>query len=236
MLDLPGKIAVNLRDGRIRRSLALIALTSALASSILVALVIGGAMTLDPGAWIESRVTWMPDWLADSVVFVVATLGAIALVWFTFVIIVQTVASLFLDGIVSRVEETDYPHLPRARGTTVAGDIVASLRFVGWLLLVNLAATPLYLAAILIPGLSIIVFWIVNSLLFAREYAEIVLLRRLARRDSEAWRKRHHWRLFASGAIITAGMSVPLLNLAMPVMAAIAMTHLFHRSSDATTS
>ncbi|MDE0239778.1 MAG: EI24 domain-containing protein [bacterium] len=233
MLDVPGRIAVNLRDGRIRRSLALIALTSAVASSVLVALVIGGAMALDPGAWIESRVTWMPDWLADSVVFVVATLGAMALVWFTFVIIVQTVASLFLDGIVSRVEETDYPHLPPAKGTTVAEDVLASLRFVGWLLLVNLAATPLYLVAILIPGLSIIVFWIVNSLLFAREYAEIVSLRRLARRDSDAWRKRHRWRLLASGAVITAGMSVPLLNLAMPVMAAIAMTHLFHRKSDA---
>ncbi|MDE0047037.1 MAG: EI24 domain-containing protein [bacterium] len=233
MLDVSGRIAVNLRDGRIRRSLALIALTSAVASSVLVALVIGGAMALDPGAWIESRVTWMPDWLADSVVFVVATLGAMALVWFTFVIIVQTVASLFLDGIVSRVEETDYPHLPPAKGTTVAEDVLASLRFVGWLLLVNLAATPLYLVAIFIPGLSIIVFWIVNSLLFAREYAEIVSLRRLARRESDAWRKRHRWRLLASGAVITAGMSVPLLNLAMPVMAAIAMTHLFHGKSDA---
>ena len=231
---MPGRIAVNLRDGGIRRSLARIAVASAVASSVLVAVVIGGTMVLDPGAWVASRVTWMPGWLADGVVFVVATLGAVALVWFTFVIVVQTVASLFLDGIVSRVEETDYPHLPRARGTTVSGDIVASLRFVGWLLLVNLAATPLYLAAILIPGLTIIVFWIVNSLLFAREYAEIVLLRRLARRDSDAWRKRHRWRLLASGAVITAGMSVPLLNLVMPVIAAIAMTHLCHRNCDAT--
>ena len=230
---MPGRIAVNLGDGRIRRSLVLIALASALASSVLVALIIGGAMVLEPGSWIESRVTWMPGWLADGVVFVVATLGAIALVWFTFVMVVQTVASLFLDGIVSRVEDTDYPNLPEARGTTVARDIVASLRFVGWLLLVNLAATPLYLAAVVIPGLSIIVFWIVNSLLFAREYAEIVLQRRLSRRDSDAWRKRHRWRLLATGAAITAGMSVPLLNLVMPVIAAIAMTHLCHRNTDA---
>ncbi len=234
MLDIPGRVAVNLRDGRIRRSLALIALASALASSVLVALVIGGAMALDPDSWIETRITWMPEGLADGLVFVVATLGAVALVWFTFVIVVQTVASLFLEGVVSRVEETDYPHLPPARGTTVAGDVAASLRFVGWLMLVNLAATPLYLAAILVPGLSVIVFWIINSLLFAREYAEVVLLRRLPRCDSHAWRKRHRWRLLASGAVITAGMSVPLLNLIMPVVAAIAMTHLCHRTPDAT--
>ena len=213
--------------------MVLIALASAVASSVLVALVIGGAMVLEPGSLVETRVAWMPGWLADSVVFVVVTLGAVALVWFTFVMVVQTVASLFLDGIVSRVEGTDYPHLPEARGTTVVRDIVASVRFVGWLLLVNLAAAPLYLVAILIPGLSIIVFWIVNSLLFAREYAEIVLLRRLPRRDSDAWRKRHRWRLFVTGAVITAGMSIPLLNLVMPVIAAIAMTHLFHRNSDA---
>ena len=235
MIDIVRGIAVNLGDGKVRRSLVLIALASALASSVLVALIIGGVMALEPGAWVESHLTWMPRWLADGVVFVVVTLGAVLLVWFTFVMVVQTVASLFLDGIVSRVEETDYPHLPEAKGTTVAGDIVASLRFVGWLLLVNLAVTPLYLAGILIPGLSIIIFWIVNSFLFAREYAEIVLLRRLSRRDSDAWRKRHRWRLFATGAVITAGMSVPVLNLVMPVVATIAMTHLCHRSSDAMT-
>ena len=233
MLDIARRIAANLGDGRVRRSLVLIALMSALASSVLVSLIIGGIMALEPGSWIESRVTWMPGWLADGIVFVVATLGAVLLVWFTFVMVVQTVASLFLDGIVSRVEETDYPHLPEARGTTVAGDIVASLRFVGWLLLVNLAAMPLYLAAILIPGLSIIIFWIVNSLLFAREYAEVVLLRRLSPADSNAWRRQHRWRLLATGAVITAGMSVPVLNLVMPVIAAIALTHLCHRSSDA---
>ena len=233
MLDIARRIAANLGDARVCRSLVLIALVSALASSVLVALIIGGVMALEPGSWVESQVTWMPGWLADGVVFVVVTLGSVLLVWFTFVMVVQTVASLFLDGIVSRVEETDYPHLSEARGTTVAGDIVASLRFVGWLLLVNLAATPLYLVAILIPGLSVIIFWIVNSLLFAREYVEIVLLRRLLRRDSDTWRKRHRWRLLAMGAVITAGMSVPVLNLVMPVIAAIAMTHLCHRSSDA---
>ncbi len=233
MFDAPGRIAANLSDVRIRRSLVHMALASALASSVLVALVIGGAMALEPGSWVESRVAWMPGWLADGVVFVVASLGAVALVWFTFVMVVQTVASFFLDGIVSRVEETDYPHLPGAGGTTAVQDLASSLRFVGWLLLVNLAASPLYLAALLVPGLSIIVFWIVNSLLFAREYAEIVLLRRLARRDADAWRKRHRWRLLATGGIITAGMSVPLLNLVMPVIAVITMTHLCHRNRDA---
>ena len=223
----------SLADRGIRRSLLLIAVASAVASSILLVLVIGGVMALEPGAFIHARVAWMPDWLADSVVFVVATLGAVALVWFTFVIVVHSVASLFLDRVVSTVEETDYPGLPRAGGSTVTGDIVASLRFVGWLLLVNLAATPLYLAAILIPGLIVIIFWAVNSLLFAREYAEVVLLRRLDRHEARAWRKRHSWRLLATGAVITAGMSVPLLNLAMPVMATVLMTHVVHRNSDA---
>ncbi len=233
MFDVARRTAVSLGDGRVRRSLVLIALASALVSSVLAALIIGATMGLEPGSWFESLVTWMPGWLADGVVFVVATLGAFALVWFTFVMVVQTVTSLFLDGIVSRVEETDYPHLPEARGTTVVRDIAASLRFVGWLLLVNLAATPVYLAAIFIPGLSIIILWTVNSVLFAREYAEIVLLRRLPRQDSDAWRKRNRWRLLATGAVITAGMSVPVLNLVMPVMAAIAMTHLCHGDHDA---
>ena len=234
-LDIVTRTIVNLRDGRILRSLALITLISAVASLFLVALIIGTVMALDPGSWIETQVAWMPGWLAEGLVFIGTTLSALALVWFTFVVVVHSVSSLFLDGIVSRVEETHYPRFPKARGTTVAADLVASLRFLGWLLAINLAATPLYLVALFVPGLSVIVFWIVNSLLFAREYAEVVLLRRLSRRDSHAWRKRHRWWLLASGALITAGMTVPLLNLVTPVVATIFVTHVCHRTADATT-
>ena len=218
----------NLGDGTIRRSLLAIALASAAVCAVLLAALVGGAVALEPGAWVESHVRWLPGWLADGVVFLFATLGSVALVWFAFVLVVQGVASFFLDRIVARVEEIDYPALPVATGTTLAQDIVSTLRFLAWLVAVNLAAMPLYLAGILVPGLTVVAFWLVNSVLFAREYAEIVLLRRRARESADRWRRRHRTRLLAAGALITLGMSVPLLNLFMPVIAAAFMTHVCH--------
>ena len=233
MLDALSRAFSSLRDRTIRRSLLLIALLSAAVSTFLLIFVIGSVMALQPGVWIESRVTWLPAWLADGIVFVVTALGSVALVWFTFVLVVQGVGSFFLDRVVARVEETDYPDLPKAKGTTPGQDIVSALRFLVWLVLVNLAALPFYLLGILIPGLSIIAFWLVNSYLFAREYAEIVLLRRHEQKVSDRWRRKHRLRLLIAGALITFGMSVPLLNLFMPVLAAAFMAHICHRAADA---
>ncbi len=233
MLDALSGAFSNLRDSTILRSLLLIALMSAAVSTILLVFVVGSVMALQPGVWIESGVAWLPSWLADGVVFVVATLGSIALVWFTFVLVVQGIASFFLDRIVARVEEIDYPDLPKAKGTTPGQDIVSALRFLVWLVLVNLAALPFYLLGILIPGLTLIAFWLVNSYLFAREYAEIVLLRRHGQKVSDRWRRKHRLRLLVAGALVTFGMSIPLLNLAIPVLAAAFMTHVCHRAADA---
>ncbi len=232
MAEALWRALADLRDPAIARMLLVIAVVSAVACAILVAAIAGGVMAFDAGAELQAAAPWLPAWLTAAIVAVAATLGSLVLLWFTFAAVVHTVASFFLDSVVARVEARRYPELGAAPQATLAADIVSALRFLGWLLLVNLAATPLYVVGLLVPGLSAVAFWLVNSVLFAREYAEIVLLRRHGQAAAGAWRRRHRWRLLPAGALITLGMGVPLLNLCMPVIGAALMTHLCHGTAD----
>jgi CysZ protein len=89
---------------------------------------------------------------------------------------------------------------------------------------INLLALPLYL---LLPGLNIVLFYGLNGWLLGREYFEMVALRRLDERELRAaWRA--HWpRLLVGGVVIAVLLTVPLVNLAAPLIAAIFMLHLF---------
>jgi len=68
----------------------------------------------------------------------------------------------------------------------------------------------------------------VNGYLFGREYAEIVILRRMEADEAAAWRKANKTKLLFAGAAIAFGMTIPLLNFMGPVIAAAFMTHIYH--------
>jgi uncharacterized protein involved in cysteine biosynthesis len=146
--------------------------------------------------------------------------------WLAFAAIAQNVAAFYFERIIGAVEARRYPDLPPAQGTTIATDISAMLRFTGVLILWNIVAIPFYF----IPVVNIVVFYLLNGYLFGREYAEAVAFRRLPPAEVKAWRARHRVTLLVAGALITLAMSIPVLNLAAPVLAAAFMTHIYHRA------
>lgn len=135
------------------------------------------------------------------------------------------ITGLFLSYVIAAVERRHYPHLPAARDIPIAEDIVSVLRFTGLLLLLNLLVLPLYL---LLPGLNFPISWTLNGYLAGREYFDLVAMRRLEKEDRDALRRAYGGRIFRSGFVIALLMTVPVLNLVMPVVAAAYMTHVFH--------
>ena len=91
---------------------------------------------------------------------------------------------------------------------------------------VNLLALLAYL--ILAP-LAPLIFWGVNGVLLGREYAQMVALRRLPRAEANAFRRRNRFSIWALGVIMAVPLTVPVLNLLVPVIGAAAFTHLYHR-------
>jgi CysZ protein len=220
----------DLRDKRLMATLIAIALWSlGLYIAIMIAM-FWGLGAADLGAWAENQLSWLPAELINIVATLVAILAFVALFWFSFIIVAQNVAAFYLDGVVERVEAIDYPGLPKARGSSIANDVTAMIRFTGVLLVLNVAALPFYILGLFIPFVTIAIFYLLNGYLFGREYAEVVALRRLPQKEARAWRKANGTRVWMAGALIAFAMTIPVLNFLGPVVAAAFMTHIYHSS------
>jgi uncharacterized protein involved in cysteine biosynthesis len=138
--------------------------------------------------------------------------------------------SLFLEDVAQAVEDRHYPHLPQTARAPFMDGLVDTLNFFGLLVGVNVLALVLYaFAGPFIP----VVFWAVNGLLLGREYFTLVAMRRIGRKAAKAMRKRHWLTVWWAGALMAAPLSVPILNLMVPVLGAATFTHLYHRLSAA---
>ncbi|MGO4908614.1 EI24 domain-containing protein [Pseudorhodobacter sp. W20_MBD10_FR17] len=134
--------------------------------------------------------------------------------------------SLFLDDVAQAVEDKHYPGLPPAQKQSFGDAAIDTLNFFALLVSVNVLALVLYaFAGPFIP----VVFWAVNGLLLGREYFTLVAARRMGRKAAKALRKRHWLTVWWAGGLMAAPLSIPFINLLIPVLGAATFTHLFHR-------
>lgn len=104
--------------------------------------------------------------------------------------------------------------------------MVDSLKFFGLLIVVNLLAIVIYLlSTVLAP----VIFWIVNGILLGREYFQLVAMRRLGRKGANALRKKHRPTIWLAGFLMAVPLSMPLVNLFIPVLGVAVFTHIFHK-------
>jgi len=158
---------------------------------------------------------WPLQILGDSAVAVIA--------WVLFPSISTTILSFFLDAVLERLERQHYPRLPPPHQVPISAVLLSGLRLIGLTVGLNLLALPVYL---LIPAINIFLFYLLNGYLLSREYFDLVAMRRL---DGIAARKlwssrRGRWLL--AGVAIALLLSVPIVNLAAPLVAAALMLHL----------
>jgi len=133
---------------------------------------------------------------------------------------------LFLEDVAQAVEDRHYPHLSRAPRLPLGDSLIDSVNFFGVLVAVNVLALILYaFAGPFIP----VVFWSVNGFLLGREYFTLVAMRRLGRKAAKELRRRYPFRIWFAGILMAAPLSVPLINLVIPVLGAATFTHMFHR-------
>lgn len=145
---------------------------------------------------------------------------------FLMVPVASAFTGLFLEDVAQAVEARHYPHLPPAHALPLAQALRQSVNFLGLVLAVNALALFAYpFAGPAIP----LVFWAVNGFLLGREYFTLVALRRLTPAEAKAMRRRNRGRLWLAGTLMAAPLSVPIVNLVVPVLGVATFTHLFHR-------
>lgn len=161
------------------------------------------------------------NWLVDNLTGIVIFFAVLL----TFPAVLLIVTSMFLVYVVKAVEKRHYPHLPPAIETSILEDLGYMVKFTVLIIVVNLVALPFYL---LLPGINFVISWTINGYITGREYYDLVAMRRMPTADRTALRKRNGGKIFGSGFVMAVLMTVPFLNLLMPVVSAAYMTHVFH--------
>lgn len=145
---------------------------------------------------------------------------------FLMVPVASAFCGLFLEDVTAAVEDRHYPGLPAIKPTRFGDTLVGSVNFLGLMIGVNIVAVLLYVA---VGPFAPLVFWALNGLLLGREYFTLVAMRRLGRADARALRKQHWVQIWFAGILMAAPLSIPLVNLIIPVLGVATFTHLFHR-------
>ncbi|MEQ8814914.1 MAG: EI24 domain-containing protein [Thalassobaculum sp.] len=200
-------------------------LRGVLAAAILATLVLILALAAVVGAGIDALQATGIGWLDELFTW----LGAIATVILAFLFfpgMVQVISGLFADRVAEAVEARHYTALGPARHQTIGEILTDALQFAAVSVGLNLLALPFYL---LLPGLNLALFYGLNGYLLGREYAEMVAVRRLDRAGVKAFRKQNQGALFAAGVAIAVLATIPVVNLATPVLATAFALHEFER-------
>lgn len=140
--------------------------------------------------------------------------------------VAAVVVGFFLDDIAAAVEARHYPLLPPVTPLGLSEQVVDSLRFFALVVAVNIVALVIYFA---VPPLAPFIFWIVNGFLLGREYFQLVAIRRLGRERGKALSRRYFWRTWVAGILMAIPLSVPVVNLLVPIVGVAVFTHQFHR-------
>ena len=133
---------------------------------------------------------------------------------------------LFLDAVADAVEDMHYAGLPPVTPLPLWDAVVEGVNLAGLAIAVNVLALVVYAFS---GPLAPIVFWLVNGFLLGREYFTLVAQRRLGRDRARALRRRHAITVWGAGVLMAIPLSVPLVNLLVPVLGVATFTHLFHR-------
>lgn len=217
------KALSQLGDRRFRRVLLIgVILTFALLIAVyagflaLLQLLLGDTTTLP----LIGEVTWLNDLLGWG-----SLLLMIGLSVFLMVPVASAITSMFLEDVAQAVEERFHPELPPCPRLGMWEAFRDTTNFLGVLIAANLLALILYL---LLPFGTIFIFWGLNGYLLGMEYFQLAAMRRIGRAEAKALRRRNIPTIWAAGTLMAIPLSIPLVNLLIPILGAATFTHLYH--------
>lgn len=186
---------------------------------VLIKWLVGPTVTLP----LLGEVGWVDDLVSFGSFFFMLFLSV-----FLMIPVASAFTSLFLEEVAQAVEDKHYPHLPKAESVPVSAALVDTARFLGLLIAANIVALFIYL---LLPISTLFLFWGLNGLLLGREYFTLAASRRIGMTATRELRQAHLPTIWIAGTLMAIPLSVPLLNLVIPILGAACFTHIFHQIS-----
>lgn len=145
---------------------------------------------------------------------------------FLMIPVASAFTGLFLEDVAQAVEDRHYPEMPPVPRASLMDTLVETANFLGILIVANVFGVIAYaFAGPFIP----LVFWALNGFLLGREYFNMVASRRMGRPAALALRRENWGKVWVAGTLMAAPLSIPFLNLLIPVLGVATFTHLFYR-------
>ena len=214
----------QLRDKRYRRLLWIgVALSLALLF-VLYAFVLLIVQLLIPGALflpISGQVQGL-----GSLFSLGSILYLLGLSVFLMVPVASVFSGFYLDDVADAVEAEHFRGLDPRDRVPLREALGDGLRYFGLLVAVNVLGMAVFALS---SGWGMLTLWVVNGFLLSREYFTMIARRRHDREAARAlFRSDFYW-LWLPGVVLAIGLSIPIVNLAMPLVGAAVFTHMYHR-------
>jgi len=156
-----------------------------------------------------------------------AGFGATLLAMWLFLPIAAVIGTLYIDRIARAVELRHYPSLPPARGAPFMPQLIDALGVGIRILLLTLLAL---IVALILPGVGLILAWLIGGYAIGRGLFVAVAMRRMPREAATMLYRRARPAVLAQGLILALAGYVPLLNLLIPIVGTAAMVHVLDQT------
>jgi uncharacterized protein involved in cysteine biosynthesis len=166
------------------------------------------------------EVTWLGDLLSGASLVLMIVLSV-----FLMVPVASAITSMFLDEVAHAVEDKHYPDLPPAHSVPLVEALRDTINFLGVIIGANTLALILY--AIFTPFAPLI-FVALNGYLLGMEYFQLAAMRRVGRAAAKQLRRKHRMTIWTAGILMALPLSVPVVNLLIPILGAATFTHIYH--------
>lgn len=169
---------------------------------------------------ILGEVLWLDDLLGWA-----SLLFMIVLSVFLMIPVASAITSMFLDEVAQAVEDRHYPALPPVQKVPLGDALRDTVNFLGVLIGANLLALVAYA---LMPPATPLIFYGLNGFLLGREYFTLTAMRRVGRNGARKMRAQHRGTIWAAGVLMALPLSIPVVNLLVPILGAATFAHIFH--------
>ena len=172
--------------------------------------------------WMVHRVLELHGWLAWGADILGSVAASLLALWL-FLPVAAAIGTLYLDRIAAAVEHRYYPLLPPPRGASVLEQAWDGVAVALKVLVLNIVAVVL---AFLIPGLGLILGWMIAAYAIGRGLFVTIAMRRMPRPQAESLYRQYRGLVLTQGAILALTTYVPILNLLIPIVGAACMVHI----------
>ncbi len=165
---------------------------------------------------------WL-GWAAD----LIGGIGASLLALWLFLPAAAIIGTFYIDRVARAVERRHYPALPPPRGAPIASQLRDAVSIAVRILLLNVLAL---IAALILPGVGLVLAWLIGGYAIGRGLFAAVAMRRMPRPAAQALYRRARFLVLAQGCVIALAGYVPVLNLLAPVVGTAAMVHVLDQA------